>query len=81
MAVQVYLHGYFYEDKRSASVISTNTLDILVLIDTKELYLESELGRRRYDAQRNEQQQIDDSVKKKQKKQKLCRYHQMHGLV
>jgi hypothetical protein len=64
------LHGCFNQDKRSASVISTNTLDILVLIDTKELYLASELGRRRYDAQRNEQKQIDDSVKKKQKKTK-----------
>jgi len=52
-----------------------------VLIDTKELYLASELGRRRYDAQRNEQKQIDDSVKKKQKKQKVCRYHQTHGQV
>jgi hypothetical protein len=79
--VQTCLHGCFNQDKRSASVISTNTLDILVLIDTKELYLESELGRRRYDAQRNEQKQIDDSVKKKQKKQKVCRYHQTHGQV
>jgi hypothetical protein len=52
-----------------------------VLIDTKELYLESELGRRRYDAQRNEQKQIDDSVKKKQKKQIVWDYHQTHGQV
>jgi len=52
MAVQVYLHGYFYEDKRSASVISTNTLDILVLIDTKYVYLKSKRGRRRNDALR-----------------------------
>jgi hypothetical protein len=79
--VQTCLHGCFNQDKRSASEISTNTLDILVLIDTKELYLASELGRRRYDAQRNEQKQIDDSVKKKQKKQKVCRYHQTHGQV
>jgi hypothetical protein len=40
--VQTCLHGCFNQDKRSASVISTNNLDILVLIDTKSLNLVSE---------------------------------------
>jgi hypothetical protein len=77
--VQTCLHGCFNQDKRSASVISTNTLDILVLIDTKDVYLESEGGRRRNDALQLNKTKITYCVKKN-KKIKLCQdYHQTHG--